>query len=300
MAQQRTLKKSLGTSNAKLDDAGMFVIPGDVQKITIAKGMVSHDVVIRTNEQTINFPVLLYSIFFLLVLPWWWVRAVSNRNQEAIEKRNIRLTAIASDRIGTPTPGQGVDTMPLNITINIPTQQPQATYTPYPTFTPSVDWLRGSPTVTPNSFLPGQVNWVFSYYYPDLVGVDEQKYGANCHPDNIERNPQGKAIRCKNTSASGLPWRDWIMYKSLDVDFVGGVAVPYYPGTYNPIYPMGAVVVVESPSIIAGRYLVIDICPACDDYVTSNNVLFLDFVAEGLPQGITFWDDVEISSVIYP
>jgi hypothetical protein len=181
-----------------------------------------------------------------------------------------------------------------------PTMTAYPTYTPYPTHTPSVGWLQITATVTQNSFNPQDVNWVFSYYYPDLVAEDEVLYGANCHPDNIERNPQGKAIRCKNTSASGLGWRDWLMYSAVDTQYRGGVAVPYYPNTYNPIYPMGATLVINSPPSIAGYYLVMDICPACDDYVLSHNVLFLDFLAKGLPEGVTFWDEVGVQDVVYP
>jgi hypothetical protein len=185
--------------------------------------------------------------------------------------------------------------------INVPQEvTPYPTYTPYPTFTPSVGWLRGSPTVTQVSFSPGQVNWAFSYYYPDLVAEDEEKYATNCHPDNIERNLQGKAIRCKNTSASGLGWRDWIFNQAIDHDYRGGVAVSYYPDTLVPLYPYGTEIIVSSPPIMAGKYLVMDLCPACDDYVRSHDVLFLDFIMRGLPDGVTFWDAVKVESVIYP
>lgn len=189
-----------------------------------------------------------------------------------------------------------------------PTYTAQPTYTPMPTFTPQVDWLRGSPVPTQNSFLPSQVNWVFSYYYPPLVAEREENpaYEVNCHPDNWIWNQQNTRVTgCKDITASGLPWSEYVMYNSLD--YMGGVAVPYHPDTCpvfselcQPIYPMGAVLRVTDPPQIAGDYLVVDICPACASYIQSNGVLFLDFLAEGLPPDVNFWDRVEVSEVIYP
>jgi hypothetical protein len=63
---------------------------------------------------------------------------------------------------------------------------------------------------------------------------------------------------------------------------------------------MGTIFNVSAPAILAGRYLVMDICPACDDYYLTKNVLFLDFVARGLPAGVTFWDPIQVSSIEYP
>lgn len=191
---------------------------------------------------------------------------------------------------------------------HLPTDTPQLTYTPFPTFTPQptytafLPWSVVSPTVTKVPFEPSQANFVFSYYNPDLVKDDYEKYQANCHIDNVLRSPDGsRVVGCRDTTASGLPWSRFYMYYTTDTpQFVGGVAVPYYPNTYNPLYPMGSVLTVESPSIIAGDYLVIDICPACDDFVFDKNVLFLDFVAKGLPDGVTFWTPVKVSKVLYP
>jgi hypothetical protein len=179
-----------------------------------------------------------------------------------------------------------------------PTYTFQPTYTPQATYTPSVDWLRGSPVPTKNSFEPNQVNWVFSYYWPALVAQNYPEYAANCHPDNVLRSKTGRVNGCKDTTASGEPWSKHLMYQ--DDQYMGGVAVPYYPNTYNPIYPMGSVIRVTSPAIMAGDYIVIDICPACDDYVSSHDALFLDFLARGLPEGVTFWEKVAVESVRYP
>jgi hypothetical protein len=198
----------------------------------------------------------------------------------------------------TPTPTPFV--LPTLTRVAVPAVQYHSssvlslpTYTPYPTYTPLVPWMQSTPKPTLNSFTPDQVHWVFSYYYPDLLGV-------NCHQSNYEYNKFGTPVSCANTSASGLPWRDYLFGRSRDPHYVGGVAVPYYPGTRNPIYPMRAVVTVTSPAIIAGDWLVMDICPACGDYQSSYGVLFLDFLSNGMPQGINFWSPVTISKVVYP
>jgi len=195
--------------------------------------------------------------------------------------------------------GQAV--IPSSTPFMMATATPYPTYTPYPTFTPSVDWLQGLATPTRNSFEPYQVNFVYSYYWPPLVS--EPGMEANCHPDNYlfpdwdaERT---KIIGCKDTTASGLPWSQYEQGKAVD-GYAGGLAVPFYPDTFSPLYPMGTVLVVDSPMVIAGRYLVIDICSACDDYIHTNGVLFLDFVDDGLPPGVTFWDPVRVSEAIYP
>jgi hypothetical protein len=172
-----------------------------------------------------------------------------------------------------------------------------------------VDWLRGSPTPTRNAFEPYQVNWVFSYYYPPLVAQRDENpsYEVNCHSANWIWNAQNtKVIGCADVTASGLPWSHYIMYDAVN-NFAGGVAVPYHPNTCaefselcQPIYPMGAVLRVTEPSQIAGDYLVIDICPACSSYIDSHGVLFLDFLSDGLPPSVNFWDAVKVSEVIYP
>lgn len=184
----------------------------------------------------------------------------------------------------------------------VPTFTPQATYTPYPTYTAFVPWSFTTATVTKVPFEPSQINWVFSYYDPSRVREDFKEFGyaVNCHTDNLIYDDMGNPVECRDTTASGLPWSKYRMYFSTDVRFAGGLAVPYYPGTYDPIYPMGSVVSVTSPSIIAGDYIVIDICPACDDYVAEKGVLFLDFLAKGLPEGVTFWDKVTVVGVRYP
>lgn len=189
---------------------------------------------------------------------------------------------------------------PIEINVYYPTQIVAPVVVPATGTPVSYGFIGYTPTVTKVPFLPSQVNYVFSYYYPDLIKEDYELYKANCHPDNVIYNASGGVAGCKDTTASGLPWSKYKMFYTSDKRYNGGVAVPYYPNTFNPLYPMGSVVRVTSPEIIAGDYLVIDICPACDDFVTDRNVLFLDFVAIGLPDGVNFWTPVIVSDVFYP
>lgn len=191
---------------------------------------------------------------------------------------------------------------PINISVNVTQIVPPINVT-YPTGTPSLQlpsFMGYTPTVTHVPFEPSQINFVFSYYDPSLVGKDYEKYKANCHVDNLLYNQTGRVIGCKDTTASGERWSLWRMFYASNKSFMGGVAVPYYPGTSNPLYPMYSIIHVSAPNIITGDYMVIDICPACDDYASDKNVLFLDFDALGLPDGVTFWTPVKVDRVTYP
>ncbi|HRJ74677.1 MAG TPA: hypothetical protein PLX90_01705 [Anaerolineales bacterium] len=249
------------------------------------------------------FIMLLIVVIGLPIYLYWAFVGAFQRPKEH-EQANEILTAMAFGDVPTGTPeslyvGQIILSTPMT---PVPTYTLYPTYTPQATFTPSVDWLQGSPVPTKNSFEPNQVNWVFSYYYPDLVAKRHQdpSMEVNCHPDNwIWNNQQTRVIKCKDTTASGAKWSDHLMYEDKH-GFAGGVAVPYYPNTLNPIYPMGSVITVTSPPIMAGDYIVIDICPACDDYINEHGVIFLDFLAKGLPDGVNFWSPVSVLKVRYP
>lgn len=188
-----------------------------------------------------------------------------------------------------------------------------ATYTPYPTYTPPstvtpvAPWMRDTPTPVYIPLDPLTVNWVFSYYYPDLVAkmAENPEYAVNCHEANwIYNDQKTRVIGCKNTTASGLPWKEYMMDRSEHIDFRGGIAVPVYPempvSWEFALYPAGTVLTISSPVQIAGDYLVIDLCGGCNAYAASHGVMFVDFVAKGLPEGVNFWDSVVIESVRYP
>lgn len=185
----------------------------------------------------------------------------------------------------------------------------QASSTPYPTYTipptqtPVVNWLRGTAMATRQAFDVSQVNFVFSYYWPPLVALgvrDGIDYTVNCHPDNWVYNDYGKVKGCKDTTNSGQPWSHWQYGASWDNYYRGGIAVPYYPDTLDPLYPMGTVFTVDAPAEMAGNYMVVDICPGCDNYYADKGVLFIDFLADGLPRGINFWTPIHVSQVFYP
>lgn len=244
----------------------------------------------------LNYLIIGGMIYMIIPLFQSKTRAVQTASGGAITNP---AQVVGQLQVFTPVPTE----YRLPTVTPVPTYTPYPTYTPAPTYTAAVPWgFPVSPTVTKVPFLPEQVDFVFSYYNPDLVRQDFEEYGyaVNCHPDNLLYNPSGSPVGCKDTTASGLPWSRWRMYRTDDKRFIGGVAVPYYPATYNPLYPLFSVVTVSAPAIIAGDYLVIDICPACDDYVTEHGVLFLDFNAEGLPSGVNFWTEVQVSNVLYP
>lgn len=289
--------------------------------LDIARSLVGREVALRKSDQSTNYPLLVTSIALMVGIPYLWISVLTSRinNQNAV--MYARGTAIAQgtnvyDNFSMPTAtafSWMASPVPMSTAEIIQaTYTPLPTYTPYPTLTPLVDWLRGTPVPTQNSFQPSQVNFVFSYYYPDLVGEDPIKYAANCHPDNYRFNEQGnKVIGCRDVTASGKKWSDW-MFDSRDDEYRGGIAVPFHPDTCPrleqdildsscvPLYPFGTVLVVDAPPQLAGKYVVVDLCPACGKYIHSDGVLFLDFLMRGLPANVTFWDAVEISEAVYP
>jgi len=99
-------------------------------------------------------------------------------------------------------------------------------------------------------------NYIFaySYYNPDLGGV-------NCHEDNWLEDIK----KCKNTSASGKGWREYIK---------SGVAI--HPDMLENL-PFGTIIEVIDPEILRGEYEVIDLCSGCRPKIT-NGFYYIDFV----------------------
>lgn len=137
----------------------------------------------------------------------------------------------------SPTP-----TLPI-----IPTLSPTLTLSPIPAPSPTP-----TPTPTPTLIpipaiptLPPVYAGAYSYYYPPLGG-------ANCHPANWSDERQS----CADVTASGLPWTAYIGR---------GVAIP--PSRWDAWRL--CVLTVLYPPTIAGDYLIIDVCPACEqgDYL---------------------------------
>ena len=89
--------------------------------------------------------------------------------------------------------------------------------------------------------------WMYSYYYPDLGGV-------NCHTSNWDAD----AGVCRAVLL-GRPWRDWLGRL---------VALGYDYQDY-----MGCTLHIVAPDAVVGDYVIGDICPAC-------GADFVDFLAD--------------------
>jgi hypothetical protein len=137
-----------------------------------------------------------------------------------------------------------------------------------PTITPAV-------TVTPglvSSPVPVGYKFTFgySYYYPDLLGV-------NCHDNNVLSDGT-----CANTTASGQGWRDYVgkgvaipvTYSTVFSSELGARWCEYYK---LPCIPFGSVIRVHYPSVLAGDWYVVDTCGACDDRHNSG-IVYIDFL----------------------
>lgn len=173
----------------------------------------------------------------------------------------------ASQRI-TPTPGPSVPiTAPGNFYASTEGQAIQATqtaitelsqpsnpnslplqvmptYTPYPTPTPY-------PTLVFHSALVGQIYAVgYSYYFPPFGP-------PNCSKENW------KDFYCEDTTASGLPWSDYIGK---------GVAVPIQ---WKDKIPLLSVIKVLDNVVMEGEYLVLDYCGDC---IKPEGHIYLDFL----------------------
>ena len=114
--------------------------------------------------------------------------------------------------------------------------------------------------ITPTPYIENAVegfdryNFGYSYYYPDLGGV-------NCHVDNWDE----ETGKCSDITASGKSWRQ-NMYR--------GVAVHY--DILNSL-PFGTLINVLGPEEVKGWYEVIDICPGCNPRY-EGQAYFIDFL----------------------
>lgn len=116
------------------------------------------------------------------------------------------------------------------------------------------------PVITDQGVFYTSVNQVlFSYYYPDLGGV-------NCHTDNWLGD------RCKDTTASGESWRFYL-----------GKGLAIHPDMFSKL-PYGSIVYVTSPASIRGYYTVIDLCGGC----LINGNYYFDFLLPDMPAGLTW------------
>ena len=155
--------------------------------------------------------------------------------------------------------------MPITAPIN-PTAQP--TDTPIPP----------TPEVIPT---PTEVRWSdvtkvgYSYYNPALGGI-------NCHSANWD----GSA--CRDTTASGIKWSEYMYH---------AVAIP--PEWLSTIW-YGSTITVISPEILAGRYVVIDICQACSSNIWPDGMSRLDFLDDTQRLPWAYPVEFYLSSVVTP
>lgn len=138
---------------------------------------------------------------------------------------------------------------------------------------PSAGFPFAFPVVTDQGSFYSSVNSVlFSYYYPDLIVTDPVKYSANCHSDNYLYDVSGVVLGCKNTTASGQGWHEY-MRKGLAV----------HPDMLSKL-PFGSVLYVASPSSIAGYYTVVDLCGGC----LINGSYYFDFLFSDMPSDLNW------------
>lgn len=274
-------------------------------KLALVRSMVGYSILVRKNEQSLNAESVVI-VLIILAMFGLFFRGLDRRIDRANDRAIARATRIAAGGNnyddGGMAAGFGVTMTPqytptpINVVVNVVTATPGIFITP----TSAASFTQQTQVPTRQAFEPIQVNWVFSYYNPWLCRDDYAAYSANCHVENLVMNEAGKIVDIKDNTACETTWKDKFMYEFDDDRFRGSVAVPYLPGTLDMIYPCGSVLHVSSPGIIAGDYLVTDICPGCDDFASSKNVLFLDFLARGLPEAVTFWDKVTVDRVTYP
>lgn len=131
-----------------------------------------------------------------------------------------------------------------------------------PTQTPAINSYglpSGFPFITDRGDFYTRLNRVlFSYYYPDLGGV-------NCHEDNWSNG------HCADVTASKVVgWREYM-----------GKGIAIHSDLYDEI-PYGSQIYVVSPPQIAGIYTVVDLCCGCKN----QNGYYFDFLFEGMPDGL--------------
>jgi hypothetical protein len=228
-------------------------------------------------------------VFFVIGVPAGYLWVIGQNLDASAKGQSARKTAIANGTVIyraivapniTPLPTatkpvwMGSDGSAYLTATLQPTPTPTKTRVPENTPTSTAtnpQTVISSTSPVQAGFFPGYTDYyfMFSYYYPPLLGV-------NCHPDNVLADGE-----CKDITSSGRKWSEWVFDKTVDKNFRGGVAVPMS-------YPLGIVFSVSYPESMKGDYLAVDYCPACDDY---PGVTFLDFLAETKP--VQFWQPIK-------
>lgn len=121
-----------------------------------------------------------------------------------------------------------------------------------------------TPTVTPTPF---PTIAPYSAYIPvgKLVAVGYSYYWPPWGPPNCsDANWHEKENYCDDTTASGLPWSQYVER---------AVAVPY---EWRDVIPLQSIIRIHSPEIMRGDYLVIDYCGDC---IKKEGHIYFDFLS---------------------
>jgi hypothetical protein len=209
-------------------------------KIQVARAIVGKDIAVRKSDQSINFPGLIVAALAIIGIPYIWISAMN----KTIEKQNAE-TEVRQSLIYSPTPDLALSTPTLFPWMLTPIQVQVVVVTPVPELTV---------TPTPVTYLSEIYKVGYSYYNPELGGV-------NCHSANWD----GK--HCADTTASGIKWSDYI-----------GKAVAVPPSWYCLGLGYGSILRVLTPAVLAGDYLVIDLCSGCESSNWDDGNFRMDFL----------------------
>lgn len=218
---KRKEQGSSGTRGGTVDETlGMYVYASPVEPYEIARSIVGASVVVRKTEQSINWNSILIAVVFLVVIPYFWVRALVNKVERSNAAASARATRMVQIKQGTLSPAINTPMNDANLFMtpgavqNVASTAFYATlqsgYTATPTATLTA--IQAISTATPTSTALYSVNVVFrySYYNPKLGGVncfDWDYATADCRSmmaDGTDwRTEYGKAVACAPDIALG-------------------------------------------------------------------------------------------------
>lgn len=229
----------------------------------VATSLVGRSVVLRKNEQSINWPVIVVTVPLLLGIPAVWLFLIKHGMEQSNQAQAAAQTSVATAMrylyalTASPTLWGVSGANNRNVSTVTPTLGAVFTATAYPTYTPYPTY---TVVVSPTLEL---VEFLYSYYDPRLGGV-------NC----LTWDDVGGV--CVSPLAVGLPFDQWY-----------GKAV-----ACAEIYPYWTIFRVVEPVSIRGDYICLDRY----DTVTwgYRYIDFLD-VAQRLP-----WNVTVKAEVIYP
>lgn len=149
----------------------MYVYASPVEPYEIARSIVGASVVVRKTEQSINWNSILIAVVFLVVIPYFWVRALVNKVERSNAAASARATRMVQIKQGTLSPAINTPMNDANLFMtpgavqNVASTAFYATlqsgYTATPTATLTA--IQAISTATPTSTALYSVNVVFRY-----------------------------------------------------------------------------------------------------------------------------------------